>query len=173
MLSNTTGQDNHVILQVEILVKRLCKAFSLPEPTSDLERLKISYIGDPEVGSTSNSASGSSTSANTTENGSSDENDMEYEFDEEDAEEEEEEEDDMHLDLDDEILSKNKEKEEIDSEHVATLERLKANQRQDYLHGTVTGSVQASDRLMKELKDIYRSDTFKKGYNLLSFNGHQ
>jgi len=48
-------------------------------------------------------------------------------------------------------------------EHLATLERLKANQRQDYLQGTVTGSVQASDRLMKELRDIYRSDTFKEG----------
>jgi ubiquitin-conjugating enzyme E2 Q len=65
--------------------------------------------------------------------------------------------------LEDEVANKNKEKEGLDSEHIATLERLKANQRQDYLHGTVTGSVQASDRLMKELRDIYRSDTFKKG----------
>ena len=67
------------------------------------------------------------------------------------------------LELEDESANKNKEKEGLDSEHIATLERLKANQRQDYLHGTVTGSVQASDRLMKELRDIYRSETFKKG----------
>ena len=43
------------------------------------------------------------------------------------------------------------------------LERLKAKQRGDYLKGTVSGSVQATDRLMKELRDIYKSDDFKKG----------
>lgn len=53
--------------------------------------------------------------------------------------------------------------EEIELEHLATLERLRQNQRQDYLKGSVCGSVQATDRLMKELRDIYRSDSFKKG----------
>ena len=43
------------------------------------------------------------------------------------------------------------------------LERLKANQRRDYMKGTVSGSVQATDRLMKELRDIYRSANFKAG----------
>ena len=43
------------------------------------------------------------------------------------------------------------------------LERLKANQRRDYMKGTVSGSVQATDRLMKELRDIYRSPNFKSG----------
>ena len=43
------------------------------------------------------------------------------------------------------------------------LERLKAKQRGDYLKGTVSGSVQATDRLMKELRDIYKSEDFKKG----------
>lgn len=51
----------------------------------------------------------------------------------------------------------------MDLEHLATLERLRQNQRQDYLKGSVCGSVQATDRLMKELRDIYRSDSFKKG----------
>jgi len=55
----------------------------------------------------------------------------------------------------------------MDLEHLATLERLRQNQRQDYLKGSVCGSVQATDRLMKELRDIYRSDSFKKG---MSFN---
>ncbi len=33
--------------------------------------------------------------------------------------------------------------------------------------GSVSGSVQATDRLMKELRDIYRSDSFKrKIYNI-------
>lgn len=65
--------------------------------------------------------------------------------------------------FEDESANKNKEKEGLETEHIETLERLKANQRQDYLQGTVTGSVQASDRLMKELRDIYRSDSFKMG----------
>ena len=54
-------------------------------------------------------------------------------------------------------------------EHLATLERLRQNQRQDYLKGSVSGSVQATDRLMKELRDIYRSDSFKKG-EFFSYN---
>lgn len=57
----------------------------------------------------------------------------------------------------------------MDLEHLATLERLRQNQRQDYLKGSVCGSVQATDRLMKELRDIYRSDSFKKGIVFLKF----
>lgn len=69
----------------------------------------------------------------------------------------------------------------MEVEHLATLERLRQSQRQDYLkvifadsinsfkhirnkmhlQGSVSGSVQATDRLMKELRDIYRSDSFK------------
>lgn len=55
--------------------------------------------------------------------------------------------------------------EEMDSQHFATLERLRQTQRQDYLRGAISGSVQATDRLMKELRDIYRSDSSKKGMN--------
>lgn len=49
------------------------------------------------------------------------------------------------------------------SEHSATLERLRQSQRQGYLNGAVAGSVQATDRLMKELREIYRSQNFKDG----------
>lgn len=58
----------------------------------------------------------------------------------------------------------------MDLEHLATLERLRQNQRQDYLKGSVCGSVQATDRLMKELRDIYRSDSFKKGMLVFNFD---
>lgn len=50
----------------------------------------------------------------------------------------------------------------MEVEHLATLERLRQSQRQDHLKGSVSGSIQATDRLMKELRDIYRSDSFKK-----------
>ncbi|CAB4063221.1 UBE2Q [Lepeophtheirus salmonis] len=75
---------------------------------------------------------------------------MEDEDDEEEEDEEEEEEDDDE-DEEEEIP--------LDIEEA----RLKANQRRDYLKGTVSGSVQATDRLMKELRDIYRSPSFKSG----------
>ncbi|KAK2551862.1 Ubiquitin-conjugating enzyme E2 Q1 [Acropora cervicornis] len=48
----------------------------------------------------------------------------------------------------------NKEVQEIGAANYAVLERIR---------GTVCGSVQATDRLMKELRDVYRSDSFKKG----------
>ncbi|CAO2598900.1 Ubiquitin-conjugating enzyme E2 Q1 [Lemmus lemmus] len=51
----------------------------------------------------------------------------------------------------------------IGKENLAILEKIKKNQRQDYLNGAVSGSVQATDRLMKELRDIYRSQSFKSG----------
>lgn len=73
---------------------------------------------------------------------------------------------------------------DMEVEHLATLERLRQTQRQDYLKvsptcnlsgsinvklipiltnlkGSVYGSIQATDRLMKELRDIYKSDSFK------------
>merc|ERR1712227_132066 len=80
-------------------------------------------------------------------------------------EEDEEEEDQIHLDMEEvEAVSKKaRQDEEIHSEHMQVLEKLKANQRRDYLKGTVSGSVQATDRLMKELRDIYRSPSFKSG----------
>lgn len=51
----------------------------------------------------------------------------------------------------------------LSREHTATLERLKQTQRDSYLKGSVSGSVQATDRLMKELREVYRSESFKKG----------
>ena len=101
-----------------------------------------------------------------------------------DDEEDEEEEEEIPLDLEEvEAVSKKaRQDEEIHSEHMQVcaqwclvyhrhhqcsspqvLEKLKANQRRDYLKGTVSGSVQATDRLMKELRDIYRSPSFKSG----------
>uniref|UniRef100_A0A8D0EX74 Ubiquitin conjugating enzyme E2 Q1 n=3 Tax=Neoaves TaxID=3078114 RepID=A0A8D0EX74_STROC len=60
---------------------------------------------------------------------------------------------------------KKTEDEGIGKENLAILEKIKKNQRQDYLNvrGAVSGSVQATDRLMKELRDIYRSPSFKGG----------
>ena len=72
----------------------------------------------------------------------------------EDSEMEDEEEDiDYHLE--DTSSSHSSPKDEgIDPCNLATLVRLKSNQQQDYLRGSISGSVQATDRLMKELRLI-------------------
>ncbi|XP_041965909.1 ubiquitin-conjugating enzyme E2 Q2-like isoform X2 [Alosa alosa] len=90
---------------------------------------------------------------------------------------EDEEEDDMGEDIEDldhyEMKEepaevKKSEDDGIEKENLAILEKIRKNQRQDHLNdcvvqGAVSGSVQASDRLMKELREIYRSQSFKSG----------
>ncbi|ESO87499.1 hypothetical protein LOTGIDRAFT_235001 [Lottia gigantea] len=78
----------------------------------------------------------------------------------------EEEEDEFHYDMEEDVQNDQKTKDDdkdIASGNLEVLERLKQNQRSSYLKGSVSGSVQATDRLMKELRDIFRSDSYKKG----------
>ncbi|MFH4979242.1 hypothetical protein AB6A40_005951 [Gnathostoma spinigerum] len=51
----------------------------------------------------------------------------------------------------------------VSAEGRAVLARINHVQREQHLSGMVAGSVTATDRLMKELKDIYRSEYYKKG----------
>lgn len=146
ILSNTNGPNNHVINQVDILLRELCKLHTVPLPP-DLDKLTMPLqlspgpaLAQPVIG----------------DDIESDADDIE-DVGESDPDSEAEE--DLPLEMDD-GRSTNK-KDEMEVEHLATLERLRQNQRQDYLKGSVSGSVQATDRLMKELRDIYRSDSFK------------
>ncbi|KAJ0002026.1 hypothetical protein NQD34_001822 [Periophthalmus magnuspinnatus] len=61
------------------------------------------------------------------------------------------------------VEGKKSEDDGIEKENLAILEKIRKNQRQDHLNGAVSGSVQASDRLMKELREIYRSQSYKTG----------
>ncbi|XP_043089532.1 ubiquitin-conjugating enzyme E2 Q1 isoform X9 [Puntigrus tetrazona] len=66
------------------------------------------------------------------------------------------------------VDGKKSEDDGIEKENLAILEKIRKNQRQDHLNvsahsGAVSGSVQASDRLMKELREIYRSQSYKNG----------
>ncbi|XP_043932325.1 ubiquitin-conjugating enzyme E2 Q2-like [Protopterus annectens] len=91
----------------------------------------------------------------------------------EDVSSDDEEEEDMGEDIEDldhyemkeeePVEGKKSEDDGIEKENLAILEKIRKNQRQDHLNGAVSGSVQASDRLMKELRDIYRSQSFKSG----------
>uniref|UniRef100_A0A1B6C3T7 UBC core domain-containing protein n=1 Tax=Clastoptera arizonana TaxID=38151 RepID=A0A1B6C3T7_9HEMI len=140
ILCNTSGMDNHVMNQVGILVKELCRLHCVSEP-ADLDRLSLGVW-----------SSGFST------HHQPDPVDIDEDEDEDDNDDDE----DLHLEMEEgDTVSKQK-CDEMSLEHLETLERLRQNQRQDYLKGSVSGSVQATDRLMKELRDIYRSDSHKK-----------
>ncbi|KAG5892092.1 hypothetical protein JTB14_011992 [Gonioctena quinquepunctata] len=147
ILSNTVGLNNHVLHQVIILLRELCRLHTLPEPP-DLDRLQLL---DPQM---TNRISSSGVEAMEDEGLDSD---ADIEIEDSDAEEDSDADEDLAMEMED-----NRPKaDEMGVEHLATLERLRQNQRLDYLKGSVSGSVQATDRLMKELRDIYRSDSFK------------
>lgn len=46
------------------------------------------------------------------------------------------------------------------------LERLNQAQVRQHVSGTIAGSVTATDRLMKELREIYKSEHYKKGIHI-------
>ncbi|XP_055699223.1 ubiquitin-conjugating enzyme E2 Q2 isoform X3 [Phlebotomus papatasi] len=149
ILSNTHGRDNHVINQVGLLIRELCRLHNCPLPP-DLDNLALP-LQQP------NPPPAVHSQAQSIDENESDGDDLDDAVGESDQESEAEE--DLPLEMD-EGRSTNK-KDEMEVEHLATLERLRQSQRQDYLKGSVSGSVQATDRLMKELRDIYRSDSFK------------
>ncbi|XP_017095085.1 ubiquitin-conjugating enzyme E2 Q2 [Drosophila bipectinata] len=167
ILSNTNGRDNHVINQVGILLRELCRLHNVPLPP-DIDNLALPLQTPPPSasplrceqrhGGGAGGAGGGGSGPHGNEETDSDQDEIEDPIGE--SEQESEGDEDLPLEMDD-VRSTNK-KDDMEVEHLATLERLRQSQRQDYLKGSVSGSVQATDRLMKELRDIYRSDAFKK-----------
>lgn len=138
-LTNTSGRDNHLLPQVKMLVTELCMMNSIPLPT-ELETMEYLL---PEAGNNSGLQQ------------------MHQQHSEE--EDETDVDDDMHMEIDDEAGTEKSKEDGLSVENHATLERLRQNQRQDYLKGSVSGSVQATDRLMKELREVYRSESYRHG----------
>ncbi|XP_017045987.1 ubiquitin-conjugating enzyme E2 Q2 [Drosophila ficusphila] len=164
ILSNTNGRDNHVINQVGILLRELCRLHNVPLPP-DIDNLALPLQTPPPSASplrceqrSGGGGAGGGGGPHGNEETDSDQEEIEDPIAE--SEQESEGDEDLPLEMDD-VRSTNK-KDDMEVEHLATLERLRQSQRQDYLKGSVSGSVQATDRLMKELRDIYRSDAFKK-----------
>ena len=58
---------------------------------------------------------------------------------------------------------KQKEIDGISQDNWKLLEKVKSTQRRDHLKGITFGSPTANDRLMKELRDIFKSDHYKNG----------
>ncbi|XP_074979172.1 ubiquitin-conjugating enzyme E2 Q1 isoform X1 [Caretta caretta] len=133
-------KGNTLLLQhLKRIISDLCKLYNLPQHP-DVEMLDQPLPAEQS----------------TQEEGSSEDEDEEMPEDTEDLD---------HYEMKEEepVDGKKTEDDGIGKENLAILEKIKQNQRQDYLNGAVSGSVQATDRLMKELRDIYRSPSFKGG----------
>lgn len=135
-LSSGGDQQNCLLAQIHKLVSELCRQYNVTIP-SELTRLAPM-----------------------------DEDDLKDEGQGSDMESEEEEGEEMveiaevdmteeepHGSTDDDVSPEGKE----------MLEKITRSTRQQHLNGNIQGSVTATDRLMKEMRDIYRSEHFKNG----------
>ncbi|XP_055477704.1 ubiquitin-conjugating enzyme E2 Q2 [Psammomys obesus] len=136
-----TKNNNSLRQQLKWLICELCRLYNLPK------HLDVEMLDQPLP---------------TGQNGTTEEVTSEEEEEEEMAEDIE---DLDHYEMKEEepISGKKSEDEGIEKENLAILEKIRKTQRQDHLNGAVSGSVQASDRLMKELRDVYRSQSYKAG----------
>lgn len=134
-------KNNSLRQQLKWLICELCRLYNLPK------HLDVEMLDQPLP---------------TGQNGTTEEMTSEEEEEEEMAEDVE---DLDHYEMKEEepISGKQSEDEGIEKENLAVLEKIRKTQRQDHLNGAVSGSLQASDRLMKELRDIYRSQSYKTG----------
>ncbi|KAM9585678.1 ubiquitin-conjugating enzyme E2 Q2 [Trichechus inunguis] len=136
-----TKNNNSLRQQLKWLICELCRLYNLPK------HLDVEMLDQPLP---------------TGQNGTTEEVTSDEEEEEEMAEDIE---DLDHYEMKEEepTSGKKSEDEGIEKENLAILEKIRKTQRQDHLNGAVSGSVQASDRLMKELRDIYRSQSYKTG----------
>ncbi|XP_053514871.1 ubiquitin-conjugating enzyme E2 Q2 isoform X2 [Artibeus jamaicensis] len=136
-----TKNNSSLRQQLKWLICELCRLYNLPK------HLDVEMLDQPLP---------------TGQNGTTEEVTSEEEEEEEMGEDIE---DLDHYEMKEEepISGKKSEDEGIEKENLAILEKIRKTQRQDHLNGAVSGSVQASDRLMKELRDIYRSQSYKAG----------
>ncbi|XP_036763487.2 ubiquitin-conjugating enzyme E2 Q2 isoform X1 [Manis pentadactyla] len=136
-----TKDSNSLRQQLKWLICELCRLYNLPK------HLDVEMLDQPLP---------------TGQNGTTEEVTSEEEEEEEMTEDIE---DLDHYEMKEEepISGKKSEDEGIEKENLAILEKIRKTQRQDHLNGAVSGSLQASDRLMKELRDIYRSQSYKTG----------
>ena len=136
-LSQTKNDDNLVINQVKYLIKEFCNAKKLNTP--DLSELKNS---NSQI---NNNDSGHVSTTNSDNEVENDPDNMDNLMEEENINE----------------VEKPTEIDGISNDNWKLLEKVKNTQRQDNLKGVNFGSPIASDRLMKELREIFRSENYK------------
>lgn len=165
-LSTTSGADNHILSQTKLLLELVCPSLGVPMPP-DLERqLRVTFAQFSQSGRTLQASPSSGDGAAASADDGFDEDDDEEDEDEEDDDdlENDEDMDDMHIEMEEPTAGDKDPDKELCPEHQMALERLRQHHSREMTRGPATaGSVQATDRLMKELRDIYRSDSFKSG----------
>uniref|UniRef100_A0A3Q0KDW3 Putative ubiquitin conjugating enzyme n=1 Tax=Schistosoma mansoni TaxID=6183 RepID=A0A3Q0KDW3_SCHMA len=143
----TVEPSNYTIdRQVKILVTELCRYKNLPNPP-ELNNLCPDFNPEPLPVDTISTAEPRQSSSG---DGNSDAEDTGFE------------DEDVTLNDPFEVSITGDDRPEYDgisSQDAEQLEKLKATQ----IQGITKGSIQSSDRLMKELREIYRSDSYKQG----------
>ncbi|XP_074248739.1 ubiquitin-conjugating enzyme E2 Q2 isoform X2 [Saimiri boliviensis] len=171
-----TKNNNSLRQQLKWLICELCRLYNLPKHL-DVEMLdqplptgqEAYLLNLPEMDtkilpkSPPNSFLNFINSKLCKLNGTTEEVTSEEDDEEEEMAEDIEDLDHYEMKEEEPISGKKSEDEGIEKENLAILEKIRKTQRQDHLNGAVSGSVQASDRLMKELRDIYRSQSYKTG----------
>lgn len=137
-INTTTEENNKIIHQVKLLIQELCQAKNTPLPDV------LSQL--PSVSNTTQNNDSGHVSTNNSDNENENDLEMESENQEEDTTD-----------------KTPKEIDGISKDNWELLQKVKSSQRQDYLRGINYGSPMANDRLMKELRDIFKSDNYKTG----------
>ncbi|KAF7225283.1 ubiquitin-conjugating enzyme E2 Q2 isoform X2 [Nothobranchius furzeri] len=139
-----------LLQQLKRLICDLCRLYNLPQHP-DVEMLDQPLPAAPIIQERKHGPSDEVTSEEEEEEDMAEDIDLDQDLD--------------HYDMKEEEPAEGKKSEDdgIEKENLAILEKIRKNQRQDHLNGAVSGSVQASDRLMKELREIYRSQSYKTG----------
>ncbi|KAI6203017.1 UBC core domain-containing protein [Aphelenchoides besseyi] len=135
--------QNGVLFQIYYLVSTLCSYYNFTQPP-ELQRLtsapdEVDYRDEYDEG-----------------NGS----ELESTCEDEDVEE------DLMCEMEDVEAIRARQAaldEDVAPEGRAVLTRVTNLQREAHMKGSASGSVTASDRLMKELREIYRSENYKNG----------
>lgn len=151
-LSTTTKEENRILNQINYLINEICTAKKIPLP--DLSQLifNIQNYSSKELISNDSGHVSTNNSDNEIENDEHDNMDSHMDGEE-----------DLHEceEKIDQLYKRDNDVDGISQENWSLLEKVKSTQRKDHLKGTKFGSPTANDRLMKELRDIFRSDNYK------------
>uniref|UniRef100_A0A8R1HQ18 UBC core domain-containing protein n=1 Tax=Caenorhabditis japonica TaxID=281687 RepID=A0A8R1HQ18_CAEJA len=161
-----TEESTNILHQVHSLVTDLCSYYNIQMPV-ELPQIAPPARDDVDEGR------GSDMSETSSEPVDDDEDDMAgdgVEDDDDDDDDEDEDDDEADGDHDDIEMVEMAEEEPtaqqdvgVPKEGLDMLDKVSRVNRQQHLDGKVQGSVTATDRLMKEIRDIYRSEHYKNG----------
>lgn len=154
-LSSTSEEDNKIIPQVRMLIFEFCTAKNLPIP--DLNELSMCSS------TSSTNLSQNNDSGHVSTNNSDNENE-DIESDENPIDDDDINDTEMVVPSAMAIEAQHKKQKEIDgisNDNWKLLEKVKTTQLQDHLKGISFGSPTTNDRLMKELRDIFKSEHYK------------